>query len=434
MKTITTTIHPVLAMALLAWTALSPMAKAVIPTPDGGYAGGNTAEGTAALLSRVTGNYNTAVGLYSLLSLADGNFNTGVGAGTLLANTAGQNTATGAGALLSNTTGSENTGVGTFALFFNTTGVDNTGIGDSALLNNTEGSLNTAVGEHALVNNTQGLENTASGVSALSGNTAGGRNTGNGVEALSSNTTGQSNTASGYRALAGNVGQNFNTAHGAFALEFNTGGNNTALGYLAGRSLTTGSNNIDIGNQGIAAESDTVRIGDAQTKTFIAGISGTTVAGTAVVVNGNGQLGVAPSSQRFKDQIKSMADASEVIYALKPVTFRYKQKIDPQATSQFGLVAEEVEMVNPDLVVRDKEGKPYSVRYDQVNAMLLNEFLKAHLKIEELEATVVRQQKSFEATLSEHNKQIEALTLNLQKLGAQSEMTHAASSVATNKP
>jgi hypothetical protein len=193
--------------------------------------------------------------------------------------------------------------------------------------------------------------------------------------ALDANTTGHSNTAIGVAALAGNT----------------TGSGNIALGFNAGLNLTTGSNNIDIGNSGATAESNTIRIGVQGTQTFtiIAGISNDIQAfGTPVIVTTDGFLGVATSSARFKDQIKPMDKASEALFALKPVTFHYKKKIDPAGISQFGLVAEEVEKVNPELVVRDKEGKPYSVRYDQVNAMLLNEFLKEHQKLEKLEATV----------------------------------------------
>jgi hypothetical protein len=313
-----------LVVLVLACFALLPKAQAVTPAPDGGYPGGNTAEGQTALLSLTSGTYNTAIGIYSLLGLTDGSFCTGVGAGALLVNTADQNTGTGAGSLLSNTTGFNNTASGAFALF-----------------SNTEGSFNVANGDSALFSNT-------------------------------------------------------------------TGTANIALGYNAGFHLTTGGNNIDIGNNGQAAESDTIRIGTSQTRTFIAGISGATVTGTPVVVNANGQLGVAPSSQRFKDEIRPMDSASEVLFALKPVTFCYKKEIDATGTLQFGLVAEEVEKVNRDLVVRDKEGKPYSVRYDQVNAMLLNEFLKEHRKNEQQEATIARQQ-----------KQIEALTAGLQKVSAQ---------------
>jgi hypothetical protein len=197
-------------------------------------------------------------------------------------------------------------------------------------------------------------------------NTTGSDNTANGGSALFFNTTGSGNTANGFQALYRNA----------------TGSSNIALGINAGLNLTTGSNNIDIGNVGIADEANTIRIGTdgTQTKTFIAGISGTAVMGTPVKVNAAGQLGTVPSSQRFKDEIRPMDKASEAILALKPVTFRYKKEVDPEGIPQFGLVAEDVEKVNPDLVVRDSEGKVFTVRYEAVNAMLLNEFLKEHRK------------------------------------------------------
>ena len=214
------------------------------------------------------------------------------------------------------------------------------------------------------------------------------------------------------------------TASGEGALFRNTtGSSNIALGVNAGSNLTIGNNNIDIGNVGVAAEANTIRVGmqGTQTRTFIAGISGVAVAGSAVVVNANGQLGIAASSGRFKDEIKPMDKASEAILALQPVTFHYKKEIDPTRTLQFGLVAEDVEKVNPDLVVRDKEGKPYSVRYDQVNAMLLNEFLKEHRKVQLLEASAAQQQ-----------KQIEALTAGLQKVSAQLEASKPAPQMVNN--
>ena len=225
-------------------------------------------------------------------------------------------------------------------------------------------------------------------------------------------------------ALSENTTGNVNTATGRFALGNNTTGtDNIAVGYQAGINLTTGSNNIDIGNVGVAGESTTIRIGTqgTQTKTFIAGISVTGVMGTAVKINSSGQLGVAPSSARFKQQIQSMDKASEAILALKPVTFRYKKEIDSERIPQFGLVAEEVEKVNPDLVVRDSDGKPYTVRYEAVNAMLLNEFLKEHRIVQEQGATIARQQ-----------KQIEALTAGLQKVSAQVEMSRSAPQVVVN--
>ena len=217
-----------------------------------------------------------------------------------------------------------------------------------------------------------------------------------------------------------------NTALGSNALHANTtGNNNVALGNSAGGALTTGDLNIDIGNEGVADEANTIRIGTSgdQTRTFIAGISGTAVAGAAVKVNANGQLGVAPSSERFKAEIKPMDKASEAVLALKPVTFRYKHEVDPKGIPQFGLVAEQVAKVNPDLVDRDGKGEIYTVRYEAVNAMLLNEFLKEHCTVQELEATVAQQQ-----------TQIKALTTGLQKVSAQIEATKPAPKVAVNKP
>src|SRR4029077_10263394 len=235
--------------------------------------------------------------------------------------------------------------------------------GFRALWNNRTGDFNTAFGAGALLYNT-GEENTATGAAALLNNTTGDSNTGAGSAVLYNNTTGADNTANGYQALSSNT----------------TGSDNIALGDLAGSQLSTGDNNIDIGNVGVAADSVTIRVGTVgtQTKTFIAGINGAAVTGASVFVSNSGQLGTATSSRRFKDEIEPMNKTSEALFALEPVTFRYRKEIDPVGTQQFGLVAEDVEKVNPALIVRDKEGKPYTVRYDQVNAMLLNEFLKEH--------------------------------------------------------
>jgi hypothetical protein len=244
------------------------------------------------------------------------------------------------------------------------------------------------------------------------------------------NTSGANNTAAGGGALATNQTGSNNTADGAGALLRTTGSNNIGLGNNAGTNLTAGSNNIDIGNVGVAAESNTTRVGTSgvQTKAFIAGISGTAVTGSALVVNGSGQVGVAPSSQHFKDAIKPMDNASEALFSLKPVTFRYKKDIDPKSTAQFGLVAEDVEKVNADLVVRDAEGKVYTVRYDAVNAMLLNEFLKEH------KAFLNEQRKVQEqgAAIAYQQKQIEALTAGLQKVSAQLEASKPAPQVVNN--
>jgi trimeric autotransporter adhesin len=261
-------------------------------------------------------------------------------------------------------------------------------VGTEALLDLTTGMENTALGFRALTDNTQGNLNTAVGSAALKQNRIGNRNTATGFHALAANRFGNNNTANGYFAFVGGSG-NSNTAVGAFALQRSTGDNNIALGFAAGANLTTGNQNIDIGNRGVAGESGTIRIGDSdQTRTFIAGISGQAVSGSPVYVNAGGQLGVLPSSERFKEDIKPMDNASEVILNVEPVTFRYKKEIDPDAVAQFGLVAEKLARVNPDLVERDREGKPFTVRYDAVNTMLLNEFLKEHRRVRDLECAL----------------------------------------------
>jgi len=278
---------------------------------------------------------------------------------------------------------------------------ENTAEGTDALFSlTTLGFFNTATGFEALFSNTTGSANTATGLQALFFNTGGNHNTADGLTALRQNTTGEGNTANGFRALVRNT----------------TGNGNIALGHNAGENLTTGSNNIDIFDPGVAGEANTIRIGKQGTQrtTFIAGISGATVTGTAVVVDSNGQFGVAPSSQRFKDAIKPMDKASEAILSLEPVTFHYKHELDPDGIPQFGLVAEQVEKVNSDLVARDEQGKPYTVRYEAVNAMLLNEFLKARRQIDA------------------QQKQINALTEGLQKVSAQLEASKPAPQVVNN--
>jgi Chaperone of endosialidase len=336
---------------LIACLEPSQNAHAVTPPPDGGYPGGNTAEGDNALLSLTSGSYDTALGFRSLEKNTGGNFNTAVGALALFINTTGiENTATGAGALLRNASpfqigGNGNTANGAFALFENNSGSLNTAIGDRALFSNTASS-NTAIGSSALANST-------------------------------------------------------------------TGNGNIALGSSAGSNVTTASNVICIGSGG----------GNNSNRCFIGGIFGTSSPGGAsVFINSGGQLSAPGSSRRFKEDIKPMERASEVLYALKPVTFHYKKEIDPQEIPQFGLVAEEVEKVNPDLIVRDKEGKPYSVCYDQVNAMLLNEFLKEHEKTEKLEATVA----TLIATVKEQASQI-------QKVSAQLGASKPATQVVNNR-
>jgi hypothetical protein len=265
--------------------------------------------------------------------------------------------------------------------------------------------------------------NTAEGTQALYSNTTGDANTAIGVGALYKNTTGVSNTATGMATLGSNTTGFSNTAIGAKALLSATGNYNVALGDSAGESLTTGDNNIDIGYNvfGAKGESNTIRIGNTDIRaTYISGISGqTVVGGAAVFVDSNGKLGAMTASTRFSDEIKPMDKASEAILTLKPVTFRYKREIDPRSIRQFGLIAEEVEKVDPDLVGRDEKGKLYSVRYEAVNAMLLNEFLKEHRIVEQLT-------KDFHSKLAEQQKQIEALNAGLQKVSAQHEATKPA--------
>jgi hypothetical protein len=409
------TIIPSLFIGLTLLCPAAPKAFGVSPPPDGGYPGGNTAEGQNALLSRTTGGFNTALGWFSLESLTTGSFNTGVGAGTLVLNTGDENTATGVGALLLNTTGGRNTANGALALLNNTTGGFNTAIGDRVLFSNTTGDHNVAVGAGglpgpALFSNTLGRFNTAVGEGALFSNTEGNDNTGIGAGALADNIGGSENAAVGLNALANNTG----------------GNNNVALGNLAGLSQTTGSNNVYIGYQidATAGESNACYIGSIFGQTASVGMP--------VFISSNNKLGTITSSKRFKEEIKPMDKASDALFALKPVTFRYKKEIDSAGTPQLGLVAEDVEKVSPDLVVRDKEGKPYSVRYDQVNAMLLNEFLKEHNKVEKLEATVAEQQKGFHSQLVEQEKRIEALATGLQKVSAHIEATKPAPQVAVN--
>jgi hypothetical protein len=405
----------------LACFALSPTARAVSPAPDGGYSNANTAEGTDALFSLTTGTGNTAIGFETLHANTTSGYNTAIGFHALFNNTStsnqsGQfNTATGYQALFSNTTGGGNTAIGLQALYSNTTGGGNTAVGIGSLFYNTTGNENSAVGNEALSNNTSGSYNTGTGINALFDNTNGDENTANGFAALGANMTGRRNTASGSTALFQNTTGTGNTASGYAALFSNgTGNNNIALGYLAGQNLTTGSNNIDIGANvlGKAGEANTIRIGTqgTQESTFIAGIARTPVNGSEVIVSVTGKLGVATSSARFKQAIKPMDKASEAILALKPVSFRYKEEIDPEGIPQFGLIAEEVEKISPDLVTHADDGKPYTVRYEAVNAMLLNEFLKEHRTVQDLKKEVA----ALTATVKEQASQIKKVSAQLE--------------------
>ena len=368
---------------MLSCFGLSAKILAVVPAPDGGYPGNNTAEGTNALFSLTSGIDNTALGFEALFRNTTGDFNTAEGFGALFNNTSGtQNTATGVNALISNTTGSFNTANGVNTLFRNTTGFQNAATGVQALFSNTTGNHNTADGDNALVHDTIGI---------------------------------------------------FNTAIGAHALDQNiTGSSNVALGFQAGFNIT-GSGNVCVGENivGVAGESNVTRIRNVGSTAQSNGVF--------VTVGAGGKLGFQVSSRRYKDDIKPMDRASEALFALKPVSFRYKKEIDPARSPDFGLIAEDVVTVNPDLVARDEEGNIVTVRYQAVNAMLLNEFLKEHKKVEEqqasiaeLKSTVAQQKNDFQAKVAHQQEQIEALTAGLQKVSAQLEVSKTAPRVVNN--
>ena len=422
---------------LISCFGLLPRVQAVGPDTDGTIPGSNNGEGIGVLVSRTTGvwntgtgfealnhvtagNQNTATGLRALSSDINGGYNTATGVLSLFSNTSGFfNSATGAYALANNTIGNNNTAHGYAALYRNTADL-NTATGYAALYHNTTGFSNTASGAGALFSNTTGSENTASGVNALTSNIAGTLNTAIGTLALANNSTGQSNTAIGNSALDENTMGFSNTAIGGSALGANiTGSGNTALGVQAGIGVTTANNVICIG---IGGE-------NVDNSCYIGGIFGqTSSGGTAVFINSAGKLGTATSSRRFKEKIEPMESASEALFTLKPVTFRYKKGIDPQGIAQFGLVAEDVEQVNPDLVVRDKEGEPYSVRYEAVNAMLLNEFLKEHRKVEQQEKTIAELKSGMTALAATVKEQ----AAQIQKVSAQLETSKPAQQVVNN--
>jgi hypothetical protein len=375
-----TTILPLLIGLALACFGLLPQMQAVSPAPDGCYPNFTTAEGCDALSLLTTGSGNTGLGWRSPFLDSTGSFNTGVGGGALALNN----------------------------------GDSNSAVGTAVLLLNTTGTQNTATGANALFHNDSGAQNTANGFEALDGNTTGSANTAHGFIALVSNTTGGFNTAIGWGALVDNI----------------TGSNNTALGANAGIAVATASNVICIGSAG-ANVSNTAWIGNVYGVTTQ---SGTTA---PVIVSDTGQLGTVVSSERFKKDIATMEKASEGILSLRPVTFHYKT--DTKGTPQFGLIAEEVAKVNPALVLPDKDGKPYTVRYDAVNAMLLNEFLKEHSTLQEMKSTLAKQEammteqrKDFESKLTQQQQQIEALTAGLQKVSAQLEASQPASQMVNN--
>lgn len=381
MKTSTTTTYLTFAVLVLASLEFSPQAQAINPLPDGGYPNGNTAEGTDALFLLTTGSNNTAVGKGALADNMTGDGNTATGFEALRSNTGGSNTAIGYQALSRNTVGFFNIATGPDALLFNTTGTSNIAIGVNALFENTTASKNIAIGVDTLFYN-----------------------------------NGSSNTAIGNYAMQRST----------------TGKHNAALGYQAGQYLTTGNGNVCIGADvgGVAGESNTTRIRN---------IYATVASGRAVYINSDDKIGTLASSRRYKEQIKPMDKASEAILALKPVTFRYKKEVDPARSLGFGLIAEEVAEVNAELVTCDANGKPETVRYEVVNAMLLNEFLKEHRTVQDLkstvakqEATIAQQQRSFQCKLAEQEKQIEALTSGLQKVSAQLEVSKPARQTVLN--
>jgi len=381
------------------------------------------------------------------------NQNTALGESALINATGAENTAMGWVALESNTTGIANTAVGWGALAANVSGGGNTAVGDGALEVNTTGSSNTAVGNDALFGNTTGVFNTATGVGVMQNNSTGSNNTAYGFFAAQLNRLGSNNTAIGFEALRLNKRGVNNTGLGYNSLYNCVGDSNTAVGVSAGMNIKTGSNDISIGNVGLADESNTIRMGnDTHTNTFISGINGVTVpGGIGVIIDPSGHLGTTTSSARFKENIQPMDKASETILALKPVTFRYKKDLDPGGIPQFGLVAEQVEKVNPDLVVRDDQGRPHTVRYEAVNAMLLNEFLKEHRKVEQQETTiaqlksmVLQQQKDFQTAIAQQQKEIATLTSQILKAsdqlaaaspsGGGLEVSNPAAKVVLNNP
>jgi hypothetical protein len=395
-------------LSAVACFGLCQRVQSATDTPDPGpQLVGNTADGQGALSGVTTGLYNSAFGFLSLLSNADANFNTGVGAGVLLTNTASNNTAVGAGALFANTIGGSNSALGTFALWFNT-----------------EGGNNNAVGANTLFNNATGFFNNAHGTTALE-----------------TNVSGSQNNAFGDRALRDSIGSE-NSAFGDDALLICTGDSNTAVGNNAGSSITTGSSNTCIGagaGFGIDVGTDIIAIGTPAAgifanfgpTCFIGGINeptgdpGSTV---AVLIDSNNNLGTSASTRRVKHDIKPMDKASEVILALKPVSFKYNY--DVKNTPCFGLVAEDVAEVDRDLVVLDKEGRPKTVRYDQVNAMLLNEFLKEHKKVEEQQASISQLKGEMQTMVAQLKEQ----AAQIQKVSAQLEVNKPAPQVVANKP
>ena len=364
-------------LSALVCFGLCQQVQSATDTPDpGSVPTSNTADGQGALGSLTTGLYNSAFGFLSVLSLSDANFDTGVGAAALLVDNGGTNTAVGAGALLNNSDGADNNAVGAFALFNNVSGFFNNAHGRNALLNST-GSQNNAMGDDAMFFNTTGSFNTAIGDDALDANVDGNNNVAVGDEA------GTGLGASVNNCIAINV-----PGAGPFATLDNT----CFIGSIFDQPVS------DVGTQ------------------------------EAVFVDQFNVIGISASSRRFKHDIQPMDKASEAILALKPVTFKYNA--DKNGRTQYGLIAEEVATVNPDLVVQHKDGEISTVRYEQVNAMLLNEFLKEHKKVQNLEVTVAQQQQGMEVLTAQLKEQ----AAQIQKVSAQLEVSKPAPQVVATKP
>ena len=282
-----------------------------------------------------------------------------------------------------------------------TVGFQNTFLGSNAGNSTMSGDLNTGIGFNALFQNTSGFFNTAVGYSALFQNTSGVTNTAVGSRALFENATGTSNVAVGASALFENTSGGANIAIGEGALANNTSGAfNIAIGAGAGTNISTGSNNIYMGNAGFNNESNTIRIGNGSVHTLaiMGGIfGGSTAGGIPVLVNSGGRLGTTTSSRRFKEDIRGIAEASDGLMRLRPVAFKYKSEIDQTGLAQYGLIAEEVAEVYPELVVYGRGGQADAVRYDQVNALLLNEVQKQHRAIEDQEKKIELQNQIIES-------------------------------------
>ncbi len=317
-----------------------------------------------------------------------------------------QNTAAGGTALYNNSTGASNVAAGYASLFNNTSGGNNTASGYQSLYSNTQGSGNDAVGFHALYLNTTGSYNTAYGYSTMFSNTNGVYNNAAGYNAMQSNTTGSYNNAMGAEALAANTVGSQNSGVGYGALYSNTsGGFNVAIGYFAGYNLTTGSDNVDIGSRGVAGESGAIRIGtaSAQTSAYIAGIATSHITGSAVYVASNGQLGVLASSERYKTDITGLGAGNAKLEQLRPVSFHLKS--EPKGALQYGLIAEEVDKVYPELVIRDDAGNIQGVRYEELAPLLLNEVQQQQKRLAKQGAELQLQS----AALKEMNRQLAEL-------------------------